>query len=124
MNWDDYTPYFKPHEFDCQCGCGLNNMNADFMDRLLVARKNANIHFIIRSGCRCEKHNREEGGEKTSDHLVGKGADIRVLSGLERHIILFSLYRVGFTRFGIYSDFIHVGSRADNPQNVIWHGGY
>ena len=124
MNWDDYFPYFKPNEFTCKCGCGLNNMDADFMDRLLVARKDANIHFIIRSGCRCEEHNIDEGGEETSDHLVGKGADIIVLSGRERYIVLFSLHRVGFTRFGIYSDFIHVGSREDNPQEVLWPGGY
>ena len=124
MNWDDYFPYFKPNEFTCKCGCGLNNMTDTHMDMLYKARIRAGIPFIINSGTRCTEHNEDIGGKETSDHLPGHGSDIKALSARERFLMVEALLFAGFSRIGIYPTFIHAGSRKDNPQDVLWHGSY
>ena len=116
VNWK----YFEIDEFDCKCGCGLNNMQNYFIDMLERARIMANMPFYINSGCRCPKHNLKEGGTENSDHLTGEGADIKCCDSNSRFTILDSLILAGFKRIGIAKTFIHAGSRFDNPQNVTW----
>ena len=120
INWKQYAPEFQSHEFTCRCGCGLNNMHDDFMRKLARARKIANIPFIITSGCRCASHNRKEGGSSSSDHLTGRGADIRCKRSGDRWIIMDALVKAGFNRIGVAKTFIHAGDEPRNPPNVIW----
>ena len=124
VNWDNYLPGFRPYEFTCRCGCGLNNMQAEFMKKLTmarqIARETSNIPFIITSGCRCAVHNRKEGGSSSSDHLTGRGADIRCKSTGDRWIIIDALIKAGFNRIGIAKTFIHAGDEPKNTPNVIW----
>lgn len=120
MHWLDYRPYFEKWEFDCRCGCDLNNMTKEHMDRLLMARIRAGIPFVISSGSRCRDHNKSEGGVDLSDHLTGEGTDIEATSSRARFLILEALFHAGFKRIGIYEWGVHVGSRQDNPQEVAW----
>jgi len=120
MNWNECAPFFESLEFDCKCGCGLNNMHQDHMDKLIAARVRAKIPFIINSGSRCKEHNRAVGGSVTSDHCFGHGSDIQARSGRAKWIILESLMAVGFNRIGIGKDFIHAGSEPKNPERVVW----
>ena len=113
---------FKRSEFDCRCGCGKNNINIDFLEKLQLARTYAGIPFVVISGCRCDSHNSsaEVGGKPTSDHLTGEGADIRVINSTERFAILDSAIAAGFRRIGIGRGFIHLGNGKHNPQAVAW----
>ncbi len=112
--------YFKLEEFKCPC-CGRVAMDYDFIDKLDEARAIANIPFIITSGYRCEKHNKEVGGKYNSSHLVGKAVDIEVKNSYERFKILQALIKVGFKRIGIANNFIHVDNDInDKPCPVIW----
>ena len=52
-------PNFSEKEFDCKCGCGLNNMKSTFLWKLQLARTEAQIPFIVTSGFRCKKHNKD-----------------------------------------------------------------
>lgn len=99
--------HFKISDFACKCGCGLNNVELDLLTMLERARCIANIPFIINSGCRCSKHNKKEGGKRTSSHLNGLAVDIKCDNSYDRGIILKALYEVGFTRIGISKSFIH-----------------
>ena len=119
-SWMKYQPEFTAAEFDCRCGCGLNNMESGFMDKLWTAREMAGIPFVITSGARCPAHNRDEGGEETSDHLGGHGADISARDSRTRFIILDALIRTGFSRIGIGQSFIHAGDDPANPPRVAW----
>jgi hypothetical protein len=111
---------FKLQEFDCKCGCGFNNIEPYFVDMLQRARTMANMAFVINSGCRCPKHNLNEGGRPMSDHLTGEGADIKCLDSASRFKMVDSLLLAGIKRIGVAESFIHAGSRFDNPQGVIW----
>jgi zinc D-Ala-D-Ala carboxypeptidase len=120
QDWSKYAPFFEKEEFDCKCGCGLNNMQESHMDKIYEARKDAGIAFVIQSGSRCERHNRNEGGSDTSDHLNGFGTDIRAKSGRAKWKIEAALLKVGFNRMGRGMTFIHAGDDPQNPPMVCW----
>lgn len=112
--------YFQASEFDCRCGCGLNNARGDLMNKLNHARDIAGIPFGISSGSRCEKNNRLSEGAPDSAHLDGWAADIKCVSSMPRYKILTSLITAGFTRIGISKSFIHADCDPDKPPCVIW----
>lgn len=121
----DLTKNFSSDEMRCKCGCGICNVSEGFMRKLQMARSIAGTPFIIKSGCRCPDHNKNEGGEETSDHLTTKdiqceGADIQCLDSMSRLKIIKSAMMAGFKRIGIAKSFIHLGMKKDNPQDVIW----
>ncbi len=121
MNWRE--GHFSSYEFECKCGCGENRVDRKFLWKLNQTREEAGIPFIIPSGCRCEQHNKNEGGKETSDHLPNpycEGADVECRNGNDRFKIVSAAISVGFKRIGIAKTFIHLGSRESNPQVVIW----
>ena len=89
----DLTDNLSRTEFRCQCGeqgkspglgyCGGSFMAADYL--LVKTIQEAVDHFSmstgrpvgvrITSGCRCAKHNRDEGGASKSKHPLGIAAD-------------------------------------------------
>ena len=52
IDWSSFN-YFKKEEFECRCGCGLNNMDLEFLIDLDEARDIAQIPFKINCGVRC-----------------------------------------------------------------------
>lgn len=113
--------HFNINEFDSPdlLNSGIN-MKKEFLSKLVKARQIADIPFIIDSGYRSTNHNRIIGGLADSAHLTGQAADIRCLSSIARYKIISSLLLAGFTRLGVYSNFLHVDSDTKKPQNVIW----
>lgn len=121
MSWE--TGHFKSSEFECKCGCGLDKVDPSFLWHLNLARDYAGIAFVVISGCRCEQHNKAEGGTEYSDHLclpACEGADIYVENSLARFRIISAALNAGFKRIGVAKTFVHLGSRRNNPQNVLW----
>ncbi len=114
------TEFFPDYELECICGCGLMNMNKDFMIALEIARKLADVPFTINSACRCETHNKKVGGKSTSSHLTGYAVDIATSSSKGRFKILQALVNSGFTRIGVANNFIHVDDDPSKPHDVVW----
>jgi hypothetical protein len=116
------TQFFSDTEFACKCGCG-EILDKDilllFMFKLDVARGIAGIPFVINSGHRCKKHNKEVGGEPDSAHLV-IAADIEAETSSERFTIVDSLRKAGFSRIGLSQKFICVDDDKTKPKNLIW----
>lgn len=109
--WD----FFERKEFRCKC-CGVNLIKEELIDKLDKARKLVGVPFIITSGYRCEKHNKEVGGHPRSYHKIGWAADIAV-NNKNRFIILDALMRTGFTHIGVGEHLIH----CDLSQKVkLW----
>ena len=77
LSWDDIK-HFKKSEFDCKCGCSLNNIQLEVVKIADEIREHFGKPAIVNSGTRCSKHNKEVGGVANSRHLTGKAIDLYV----------------------------------------------
>ena len=119
--------YFTDEELACPC-CKKININADFRNRLNLAREYAGVPFIVNSCCRCVEHNKDVGGKPWSSHLIKDHPEDRKCNAIDLHVkdkyarykIMESLMKVGFTRFGDYPTFIHADLDETKPQECIW----
>jgi len=114
-----FTEKGDPMLFSCPCGeCDIRP-SPRLLFLLQGARAEAGVPFTVTSGPRCEEYNKLVGGVPASEHITGEGADISCLSSSSRFSMISAALHTGFTRIGIGSNFIHMGS-GDGPQNVIW----
>ncbi|OFW47581.1 MAG: hypothetical protein A2163_00740 [Actinobacteria bacterium RBG_13_35_12] len=113
------TKNFKREDFNCKCGCGLNNISMLLVELLQEARDELVYPITISSGCRCESHNKHVGGKPESEHLIGLGVDVGCHTSQYRYLILPLLLK-RFNRVGIGSNFIHIGIDKFKPQDVVW----
>lgn len=77
-----FNQYFSSTEFDCHCSrsdCDITYIDSDLIEYLTKKREEIGKPFIIQSGFRCTRHNRDVGGKPGSIHLQGKAADISVV---------------------------------------------
>lgn len=73
--WDG----FKRKELACKCGCGFCAVDVELLLTLRKLKRDlGNPTVIIKSGCRCEKHNKDIGGADRSRHKRGLAADLNV----------------------------------------------
>ena len=111
--------YFKMKEFECPC-CKETQINEKLLNMLDKAREIANTPFIINSGYRCYKHNKEVKGSPNSSHFKGLAVDIHCISSRERFKIVSALIKVGFNRIGIADSFIHCDVDDKKDKDLIW----
>ena len=79
--------WFKEKEFACKC-CGQlplstgsgqaprENVKALVSEVLDPVREKLGKPIVVNSGYRCEKHNKDVGGVRNSQHLRGEAADV------------------------------------------------
>lgn len=111
--------HFKLSEFECKCGCGRNEMDEGFLEKLDYARDIANTPFLINSGFRCPDHNKAI-KSNSNNHPSGHATDIQCLDSQSRYKIITAMFTVGFTRIGIHPKFIHCDDNPEGMSNVIW----
>ncbi len=102
-------------EFRCKgknCCGGKVSLDSEFFSRARRARVISGCPYVINSGYRCEKHNKEE-GSTSRNHTSGKAMDIQAEDGPTRGRILKGLYAAGFVRVGIGKTFIHADTSKD-----------
>ena len=75
--------FFKRREFECKCGCGFNTVDFELSEVMDDIREHFKEEVTITSGCRCRKHNKAEGGEDGSTHLIGQACDFKVKNAHE-----------------------------------------
>ncbi len=115
-DWKEIN-FFEEHEFECSC-CGIVIISKKLVLMLDLARELSETAFVITSGYRCKKHNKEVGGVRSSSHLKGFAVDIAVPDNITRLKILRGLIIAGFRRIGIGKDFIHVDIDPTKPNNI------
>jgi zinc D-Ala-D-Ala carboxypeptidase len=122
----DLTKDFSRHEFSCKCGCNFDKINIAFVEKLQRIRDMLGYSLKVVSGCRCKKHNRDVGGDSTSDHTgfepkpQTKGADIEVNNSGERYDLCEAAYKVKMPRIGPAKTFVHLGMSPEEAQRVMW----
>lgn len=78
----DITKNLSRYEMACQCGCGFDTVDAELaaviqecVDHFNRKYPHFRISLKVNSGCRCEDHNKAEGGSPKSQHLKAKAMD-------------------------------------------------
>lgn len=75
------SPHFLAREFACKC-CSYGTHPGDVDPRLVADLEALRVALgkpvLIVSGCRCRAYNDRCGGARSSQHLLGTAADVRV----------------------------------------------
>lgn len=112
---------FVSTEFDCKCkykSCATTEIDPKLVEYLQKIRDYFGKAVSINSAYRCEKHNKEVGGAKSSKHLFGQAADIKV-SGITPRKVAQYAEHIGILGIGLYSNFVHIDTRANK---FFWYG--
>lgn len=122
------TKNFKIKEFECKCGCDMplevyENI-IKLASQLQFLRDYTGRPITINSAYRCPEHNAKVGGSKTSQHLLGKAADITIqsLKPAEVFVIIEDLIDMGELLqggVGNYDTFTHYDIRKTKAR---WNG--
>jgi len=119
------TKNFNISEFQCKCGCEMPDFVKKNVEELAkdlqVIRDKVGVGFTPNSAYRCPKHNQIIGGVKTSQHLKGKAADIKI-KGIEpsevADLVEDLMKTEAITKGGVgrYNSFTHVDIRGTNAR--------
>lgn len=125
----DMTANFSRKEFECQCGCGADNISEYVVKSLQRIRDAVGAPMTVTSGIRCKEHNKAIGGVSRSSHVprdlsdgegeVGHAVDIACDNSVLRYKILKASTKY-FMRIGIGENFIHLDNDTSKPQTVAW----
>ena len=66
------STYYKISDFACKCGCGYAIIDQRIPEILDEITTLTGVQLYVTSGCRCNSHNKAEGGEKNSLHTNTK----------------------------------------------------
>jgi uncharacterized protein YcbK (DUF882 family) len=123
------TKNFKIKEFECKCGCDMplevyENI-IKLASQLQFLRDYTGRPITINSAYRCPEHNAKI-GSKTSQHLLGKAADITIqsLKPAEVYALIEELIDMGHLLqggLGLYEEkgFVHYDIRKTKAR---WNG--
>lgn len=119
--------HFKVSEFACRCGCGRNEIDSKFVDRLDDLREACGFVLPVTSGYRCPKHNTQVSSTGlTGPHTTGHAVDFGVSRAQAYELMTIAL-RMGFTGIGIQqkggSRFIHIDDLPNaegQPRPTVW----
>ncbi len=120
-NLDYVTKNFKRSELACPC-CGKFNMDEPFLDFIQKIRTIANIPMPINSGVRCREHNLKVGGSQDSAHINGWAIDVKVISDVNRYILLNAAMKAEALGIGVYRTFIHIDKKFRKSGPIVWYG--
>lgn len=121
VNWN--WPNFRLQEFECHCnsngggllpGCQAVLVETDLLDALERIRSMLGGRpMVITSGYRCPTHNEYVGGVPSSQHCLGKAADI-VIAGVPPALVASAADNIigGTGGVGRYNGFTHVDVRG------------
>ncbi len=119
------TANFSLSEFECKCGCEmpdnvLENVKL-LAENLQMLRMFIKQPIKINSAFRCLSHNKNIGSKSTSQHVLGKAADIVVkelkpneVADIAEQLMDKGLFKMGGV--GRYNTFTHVDIRGKKAR--------
>lgn len=111
---------FKVKEFACTDGSDPIFIDTELVEVLQKIRNHFGKAVTITSAYRTPARNKAVGGEKYSQHLYGKAADIKVKGIAPKTVAAYAeklLLKSG--GIGIYSSFVHIDVRKAKAR---WQG--
>lgn len=110
------TKNFNEREFVCHC-CGELVLDSELVICLQMLRDLLGEPITVNCGYRCLKHNRELGSKDTSQHRLGKAADItaknKTPGEVARKASEIPKFKCG--GIGVYNTFTHLDIRENGP---------
>lgn len=100
---------FKLKEFQCPC-CKRVMLDSKLLKLLVLLRITLNRPVYITSGYRCTKENERVKGYKTSYHMLGMAADIKV-KDISINDLADIAGSLGFKGVGEYKKHLHLDIR-------------
>ena len=110
------TKNFSKSEFECSCGCEmpkeiLYNVQK-VANQLQIIRDRVNVPIKVNSAYRCLYHNRYIGSKDSSQHVLGKAADIVIQGQIPEQTanlieLLISKGDILQGGLGLYNTFTH-----------------
>ena len=122
----DLSKNFSRSEFECRCGCGMDNINPELIEVLQDLRDWWKRPITINSGCRCYDHNERVqkqanpdyiANSSKSQHMLCTATDIKV-KGISPVVIASYLHRKYPNQYGIgtYKTFVHIDVRKHKAR--------
>ena len=122
------SKHFTLNEFDCKCNnhkCKYTLVNEELIVKLEELRYLVgDSPLIINSAYRCKTHNKDVGGAKYSQHVIGNAVDIRTPSHLSDDEFA-DIAETIFSGVGRYKGRVHVDvresgkARWDDRKKII-----
>ena len=116
------APDFKVRELRCRDGSDTVMVDEALMLLLQCIREHFGKAVTITSGYRTAAHNAAVGGAKSSQHLLGRAADIRVQGVSVEDVAAYAESLMpdwGGVKAGRATGWVHVDTRADKAR---WRG--
>lgn len=113
MNKIKISQDFSLYEFQCKDGSYLVKLDSRLVDKLQMLRDKLGVPLTINSGYRTPEHNEKVKGSPTSQHLLGKAADISTRNiSMPDEKLIDICKALDFDGIGIYDTFIHLDTRG------------
>lgn len=111
---------FKAREFACKDGSDTFFVAPKLVTILQKIRDHFGKPVTINSAYRNDTYNKKVGGEKDSQHLYGKAADIAIKGVDPKTVAAYAEKLLSNTGgIGIYDTFVHIDVRSEKAR---WNG--
>lgn len=121
MSQKNISKYFSEKEMQrCTPSCSLQDLDPEALAKFDKARELAGIPFVINSAYRPKAWELSHGRNGNSAHVEGTAFDIRCHTPANRWKIIDALLKVGCTRIGISTTFIHADFSKTHTNQVVW----
>lgn len=118
--------HFTEEELTCHCGCGRQEMDNEFMEKLVGMRLAMDRPFIVTSAYRCPDYNARISRTGTAGpHTTGRAVDI-AMSGQSAYNLVELAYKMGITGIGLKQTgphqgrFVHLDDLEGGTRPWVW----
>ena len=110
------SKYFTREEMACNCGCGLDSMDAETLKVADAVREYVGVSITPSSAARCRQYNRSKavGSNDNSQHPKCRAMDLPVPNPHQVFKWLCDRYPDKYG-FGLYKTFVHIDTRTNGP---------
>ena len=120
ISTENFNPITDP-KLLCTCGdsdCDQPSVSQATLNRLQFVRDIFGGPLVVTSGGRCANHPDEIHRKTPADHQKGQAVDVAV-NGATRGKVVKKGIEAGFNAIGVAKTFVHLGYRAELPNNHL-----